>query len=48
MELIISEIKPIDFVFIDGHHEEGATLNYFKIIAPSLSYYAILGFDDIR
>jgi len=47
LETIINEIKPVDFVFIDGHHEETATLNYFNTIVPSLSDYAILVFDDI-
>ncbi len=48
LEEIINEIKPVDFVFIDGNHEETATLNYFNTIAPSLSDYAILVFDDLR
>lgn len=48
LETIINEIKPVDFVFIDGHHEETATLNYFNTIVPSLSDYAILVFDDLR
>ena len=48
LELVINEDKPIDFVFIDGHHDEYATLNYFETIFPSLSDNAILVFDDIR
>ena len=48
LESIINEVKPIDFVFIDGHHDEYATLNYFETIFPSLSDNAILVFDDIR
>ena len=48
LELVINEIKPIDFVFIDSHQEEVATLNYFKIIAPSLSDHAILVFNDLN
>ncbi len=48
LELVINEVNPIDFVFIDGHHDEYATLNYFETIFPSLSDNAILVFDDIR
>jgi len=38
----------IDFVFIDGHHEENATIAYFKEILPCLSDNAILIFDNIN
>jgi predicted O-methyltransferase YrrM len=44
---VLIKNAPIDFVFIDGHHEEYATLNYFKQILPSLSDGAVLVFDDI-
>ena len=42
------ENEPIDYVFIDGHHDENATLDYFKQIMPYLSDHALLIFDDIR
>ena len=48
LELVCGEIKPIDFAFIDGHHDEFATINYFKKIFPFLSSKAILVFDDIK
>ena len=38
----------VDFVFIDGHHDENATLSYFRQILPFLSDNAILAFDDIH
>lgn len=44
---VLIKNAPIDFVFIDGHHEQYATLNYFKQILPSLSDGAVLVFDDI-
>jgi len=44
---LLPDIKPIDFAFIDGHHNEQATLNYFENIFPFLSENAILLFDDI-
>jgi predicted O-methyltransferase YrrM len=38
----------IDFVFIDGHHDEKATVNYFELFYPNLSQKAIIVFDDIN
>ena len=43
----LSKLGHIDFVFIDGHHNETATLQYFEQISHSLSKKAILVFDDI-
>lgn len=40
--------EQIDMVFIDGHHDEEATKEYFNQIEPSLSSRAIVIFDDIR
>jgi len=37
----------IDYAFIDGHHNEKATVAYFEQIIPFLSERAILVFDDI-
>ncbi len=39
---------PIDFCFIDGHHEKNATIHYFKRIEKYLSSGCIVVFDDIR
>jgi predicted O-methyltransferase YrrM len=44
---VLRQYAPIDFVFIDGHHDEGATLGYFRHILPFLSDISILVFDDI-
>lgn len=38
---------PYDLVFIDGHHDGTATLNYFDQIKPHLATGAIVVFDDI-
>ena len=40
--------KPIDFVFIDGHHDKDATWQYFEMIYPYLKKKAVLIFDDIN
>ena len=34
---LLEKIKPIDFAFIDGHHNKEATLAYFKQILPFMS-----------
>jgi predicted O-methyltransferase YrrM len=39
---------PVDYVFVDGHHDRQATLDYFERIAPTLAREALLVFDDIR
>ncbi|MDX1439919.1 MAG: class I SAM-dependent methyltransferase [Rubricoccaceae bacterium] len=39
---------PFDLVFIDGHHEEEATLLYFERIKPYLTQGACVVFDDIE
>ena len=48
LERILSNLKQVNFAFIDGHHDEHATLNYFRTIFPYLSENAILIFDDIE
>lgn len=37
----------VEYAFIDGHHDEQATLDYFSMLKPRLSYGAVLVFDDI-
>jgi len=44
---VLEEMKPVDYVFIDGHHEEKATLDYFEALSPFLSDGAVVVFDDI-
>lgn len=44
---ILKDLKQIDHVLIDGHHNEFATLNYFEKIYPFLSDNSIMIFDDI-
>jgi len=47
LDKVLLEQAPIDFAFIDGHHDEQATQKYFKQIVPYLSDHAVLIFDDI-
>lgn len=47
LDKVLYEHKPIEYAFIDGHHDEKATIAYFEQIAPFLSDRATLVFDDI-
>ena len=44
---LLENIKPLDFVFIDGHHDKFATLEYFHKILPFMSEGGVMLFDDI-
>jgi predicted O-methyltransferase YrrM len=44
---VLAEEAPFDFVFIDGHHDEKATIDYFESILPVLAAKAVIVFDDI-
>lgn len=44
---VLKERKPIDYAFIDGHHDEEATLNYYRDLLPYVADGAVLVFDDI-
>ncbi len=44
---IIAENAVIDFVFIDGNHQEKATIDYFNILLPHVHKNTLLVFDDI-
>lgn len=43
----LADLDRVDFAFIDGHHEEDATWEYFQEILPHLPDGAVLLFDDI-
>lgn len=43
---VLSE-EPADLVFVDGHHDEEATVRYFEQIVPLVTPGAVLVFDDI-
>jgi predicted O-methyltransferase YrrM len=36
-----------DLAFVDGHHDENATLDYFRRIVPAMRAGGLLVFDDI-
>lgn len=45
---VFSQTDQVDFVFLDGHHEEKATLEYFETLLPHLHEKSILVADDIH
>jgi predicted O-methyltransferase YrrM len=45
---VAAEQDPVDYAFIDGHHDEHATVGYFDLLLPHLGSTAVLVFDDIR
>jgi len=47
LESTLTRYHPVDFTFIDGHHDRDATLRYFDQIKPHLSDKAVVIFDDI-
>jgi predicted O-methyltransferase YrrM len=47
LDNVLQANKPVDFAFIDGHHDEKATIAYFTQILPYLTDKAIIVFDDI-
>jgi predicted O-methyltransferase YrrM len=44
---VLDRSRAIDMVFIDGHHEEDATVEYFDAIATSLRDGAVVVSDDV-
>ncbi|MBB5021966.1 O-methyltransferase [Desulfurispira natronophila] len=44
---LLPSIRPVDFAFIDGHHDRDATVQYFEMILPYMSYGGVMAFDDI-
>lgn len=45
---VLTETAPVDLVFVDGHHDPGATLEYFEAIRGALHPGGVIVFDDIR
>ncbi|MCB0481374.1 MAG: class I SAM-dependent methyltransferase [Flavobacteriales bacterium] len=49
LEPLLTEIQEsVDFVFIDGNHQEEATLKYFNLVIEKCHNESIIVFDDIR
>ncbi|MCX5771839.1 MAG: class I SAM-dependent methyltransferase [Candidatus Hydrogenedentes bacterium] len=44
----LDQLGPIDYAFIDGHHQEAPTIEYFRKISARANPGAVLVFDDIN
>jgi len=40
-------LERLDFVFVDGHHNKQATLDYFEMLLPKTHNDSVFVFDDI-
>ncbi|MCL2329547.1 MAG: class I SAM-dependent methyltransferase [Bacteroidetes bacterium] len=47
LPIALEKLQHIDFAFVDGNHQQQATIDYFKKILPYCSEKTILVFDDI-
>jgi predicted O-methyltransferase YrrM len=45
---VLANCAPVDFAFIDGHHDEDATKEYFAQVTGHTSTAALVVLDDIR
>lgn len=43
----LQDMQPVDFTFVDGHHDRDATLEYFSMVRPYLAQKNVIIFDDI-
>lgn len=48
LEAALGDVGTIDYAFVDGHHDEEATLEYFDEIAMRAAPGALVVLDDIR
>lgn len=47
LETVLTNNQPVSYAFIDGHHNEAATVEYFEMIQKYLSDTSIVIVDDI-
>jgi predicted O-methyltransferase YrrM len=47
LDKTLVDISPIDFAFIDGHHDKDATVKYYRQILPFMAKGSVMAFDDI-
>jgi len=47
LDKTLAGIAPIDFAFIDGHHDKDATVKYYRQILPFMAKGSVMAFDDI-
>ncbi len=47
LSITLHEMKKVDLVFMDGHHQKQATIDYFETILPYCNNESIIIIDDI-
>ncbi len=45
---LLEKTGPLDLLFLDGHHEEKATLRYYSMLLPHLHTRSVAVMDDIH
>ncbi len=45
---VLKKVETIDFLFVDGHHERDATVDYFNMCKEKAGNDSIFVFDDIH
>jgi len=48
LDRVLEASGPLQYAYIDGHHDEQATLRYFAAMEPHLAEGCLVVFDDIR
>lgn len=48
LSLAMMKFGPVDFIFLDGHHDGKAMHKYWNLITPHLKEGAVICVDDIR
>jgi predicted O-methyltransferase YrrM len=44
---VVDDLRPLDFAYIDGHHDGRATRDYFEVVLSAVTGPALVVFDDI-
>ncbi len=45
---VLNKIETLDFLFVDGHHEQDATVDYFNMCKLKAGNNSVFVFDDIH
>lgn len=48
LEQGLKHLPPVNFIFLDGHHDGAAMINYWLTVKPFLANGAVVCADDIR
>ncbi|MGH8873908.1 MAG: O-methyltransferase, partial [Acidimicrobiia bacterium] len=48
LEGVLAARRPVDYVFVDGHHDGDATVGYHRQISRHLADHALVVYDDIH